>query len=99
MKKVDEDKRVKVESILILGDNDFKFLQLHKSDLALVLDIGKYPILMEEDEFHNSALFNKEKVLALGPGIFEGVGEKLALVIGQELDILVVELLFYGGFD
>ena len=65
----------------------------------MVLDIGKYSILVEEDEFHNSALLNKEKVLALGPGIFEGVGEKLALVIGQELDILVVELLLDGRFD
>jgi hypothetical protein len=66
--------------------------------LSLVLYIGEYPIFMEEYKFHDGAFFDKEEVLALGPGIFEGVGEEFALVVGEELDVLVVKLRLDGGF-
>ncbi len=54
---------------------------------------------MEEYKFHDGAFFDKEEVLALGPGIFESVGEEFALVVGEELDVLVVELGLDRGFD
>ncbi len=66
--------------------------------MPLILHISKYPILMEEYKFHDGAFLDKEEILALGPGIFEGVCEEFALVVGEELDVLVVELGFDGGF-
>lgn len=53
---------------------------------------------MQQYKFHDGAFFDKEEVLALSPGVFEGVGEEFALVVGEELDVLVVELWLDGGF-
>ncbi len=56
---------------------------------------------MEFDNFHNGALFYIKELFAFGPSVFQGVGKELPLIIGHEINVLIVEVLldgiFYGG--
>ena len=67
--------------------------------MALVLYVGEDSVFVEEDKFHDGAFFDEEEIFALGPSVFQCVSEQLTFIVGEELDVLVVEVLVNGGFD
>ena len=65
----------------------------------MVLYVGEDSVFVEEDKFHDGAFFDEEEIFALGPSVFQCVSEQLTFIVGEELDVLVVEVLVNGGFD
>ena len=67
--------------------------------MSLVLDVGEDSVFVEEDKFHDGALFDEEEIFSLGPGVFQRVSEQLTLIVGQKLNVFIVEVLVDGDFD